>query len=107
MDAHYISLLQTGIMSEYPVMSTSQGTYVRIEQTSEVIRVTYEMCRVGGGGAGARELELRTADLVRRTKISLLKNQGHTAHRDSRLACSLSLDLWLFAFDCAKKCSQP
>ncbi len=61
----------------------------------------------GGGGAGARELELRTADLVRRTKISLLKNQGHTAHRDSRLACSLSLDLWLFAFDCAKKCSQP
>ncbi len=31
------------------MMSTSQGTCVRIEQTSEVIRVTYEMC--GGGGA--------------------------------------------------------
>ncbi len=30
------------------MMSTSQGTCVRIEQTSEVIRVTYEMC---GGGA--------------------------------------------------------
>ncbi len=26
----------------------SQGTYVQIEQTSEAIRVTYEMCRVGG-----------------------------------------------------------
>ncbi len=33
---------------EYPVMSTSQGTYVRIEQTSEAIRVTYEICRAGG-----------------------------------------------------------
>ncbi len=31
-------------MEEYRVMSTSQGTCVRIEQTSEVIRVTYEMC---------------------------------------------------------------
>ncbi len=28
-------------MVEYPVMSTSQGTYVRIEQTPEAIRVTY------------------------------------------------------------------
>ncbi len=44
-----IRLLRTGIMAEYPVMSTSQGTYVRIEQTSVVIRVTYEMCRAGGG----------------------------------------------------------
>ncbi len=33
---------------EYPVMSTSQGTYVPIEQTSEAIRVTYEICRAGG-----------------------------------------------------------
>ncbi len=41
----YIRLLRTGIMAEYPVMS--QGTYVRIEQTSEVIRVTYEICRAG------------------------------------------------------------
>ncbi len=39
-------------------MSTSQGTYVRIEQTSEAIRVTYEMCRAGGRG-----LELKTTDL--------------------------------------------
>ncbi len=37
-----------GIMEEYRVMSTSQGTCVRIEQTSEVIRVTYEMCRAVG-----------------------------------------------------------
>ncbi len=44
----YIRSLRTGIMAEYPVMSTSQGTYVRIEQTSEVIRVTYEICRAGG-----------------------------------------------------------
>ncbi len=43
----YIRSLQTGIMAEYSVMSTSQGTYVRIEQTSEAIRVTYEICRAG------------------------------------------------------------
>ncbi len=54
----YIRSLRTGIMEEYPVMSTSQGTYVRIEQTSEAIRVTYEICRAGGRG-----LELRTAGL--------------------------------------------
>ncbi len=54
-----ISSLRTGIMEEYPVISTSQGTYVRIEQTSEAIRVTYEICRAGG----ARGLELRTAGL--------------------------------------------
>ncbi len=30
------------------LMSTSQGTYVPIEQTSEAIRVTYEICRAGG-----------------------------------------------------------
>ncbi len=45
----YIRSLRTGIMAEYPVMSTSQGTYVQIEQTSEAIRVTYEICRAGGG----------------------------------------------------------
>ncbi len=44
----YIRSLRTGIMEEYPVMSTSQGTCVRIEQTSEAIRVTYEICRAGG-----------------------------------------------------------
>ncbi len=55
----YIRSLRTGIMAEYPVMSTSQGTYVPIKQTSEAIRVTYEICRAGG----ARGLELRTADL--------------------------------------------
>ncbi len=44
----YIRSLRTGIMVEYPVMSTSQGTYVPIEQTSEAIRVTYEICRAGG-----------------------------------------------------------
>ncbi len=61
----YIRSLRTGIMAEYPVMSTSQGTYVRIEQTSEAIRVTYEICRARGGG-GARGLELRTAGLNRK-----------------------------------------
>ncbi len=43
-----IRSLRTGIMEEYRVMSTSQGTCVGIEQTSEVIRVTYEMCRAVG-----------------------------------------------------------
>ncbi len=51
---------RTGIMEEYRVMSTLQGTCVRIEQTSEVIRVTYEMCRAGG----VRGLKLRTAALM-------------------------------------------
>ncbi len=60
----YIRSLRTGIMAEYPVMSTSQGTCVRIEQTSEAIRVTYEICRAGGGGGGVvRGLELRNAAL--------------------------------------------
>ncbi len=48
----YMRSLRTGIMAAYPVMSTLQGTYVRIEQTSEAIRVTYEIC--GGGWFGAR-----------------------------------------------------
>ncbi len=43
-----IRSLRTAIMAEYPAMSTSQGTYVRVEQTSEAIRVTYEICRAGG-----------------------------------------------------------
>ncbi len=46
----YIRSLRTGIMEEYPVMCTSQGTCVRIEETSEAIRVTYEICRAGGRG---------------------------------------------------------
>ncbi len=46
----YIRSLRTGIMEECPVMCTSQGTCVRIEQTSEAIRVTYEICRAGVGG---------------------------------------------------------
>ncbi len=50
----YIRSLQTGIMAEYPVMSTSQGTYVRIEETSEAIREKYEMCRARGGVGGAK-----------------------------------------------------
>ncbi len=35
-------------MAEYPVMSTSQGTYGRMEQTPEAVRETYKMCRAGG-----------------------------------------------------------
>ncbi len=50
--------LRTGIMEEYRVMSTSQGTCVRIEQTSEVIRVIRNV-----QSGGARRLELRTAAL--------------------------------------------
>ncbi len=48
----HIRSLRTGIMAEYPEMSTSQGTCVRIEQTSEAIRVTYEICRAGGARTG-------------------------------------------------------
>ncbi len=50
----HIHSLRTGIMAEYPVMSTSQGTYVRLEQTSEAIRETLKMCIAGRGGDGAR-----------------------------------------------------
>ncbi len=55
----HIRSLRTGMMAEYPVKSTSQGTYGRIEQRSEVKRETYKMCRAGG----ARGLELKTAAL--------------------------------------------
>ncbi len=48
----YTRSLRTGIMEEYPVTATSQGTCVRIEQTSEAIRVTYEICRAGGARTG-------------------------------------------------------
>ncbi len=47
-----IHSLRTGIMVEYPVMSTSQGTYVWIEQISEAVRVTYKMRRAGGARTG-------------------------------------------------------
>ncbi len=46
----HIRSLQYGIMMEYPVMSTSRGTYVRIEQTYEAIRETHIVSRAGGGG---------------------------------------------------------
>ncbi len=32
----------------YEEKNISQGTCVQIEQTSEAIRVTYEICRMGG-----------------------------------------------------------
>ncbi len=54
-----IRSLRTGIMEEYRVMSTSQGTCVRIEQTSEV---KGNIRNVQSGGA--RGLELRTAGLT-------------------------------------------
>ncbi len=44
----HIHSLQIGIMAEYPVKATLQGTYGRIEQTSEAIRETYWMYRRGG-----------------------------------------------------------
>ncbi len=59
----HICSVRTGIMAEYPEMSTSQGTYVRIEQTSEAIR---ETCRAGGR---VRGLEVRTAALHQRLHI--------------------------------------
>ncbi len=59
----HIHSFRTGIMVEYLVMSTSQGTYGRIEQTSYVIRDIYEICRAGGGVGGARGLGLGNAGL--------------------------------------------
>ncbi len=54
----HIRSLRTGMMAEYPVKSTSQGTYGRIEQRSEVKRETYKCAE-----RGARGLELKTAVL--------------------------------------------
>ncbi len=65
----YKRSLRTGIMEEYLVMSTSQGTYVLIEQTPEAIRVTYEICRAGGREDWNWEL-LLYADLTQVTFIS-------------------------------------
>ncbi len=45
----HIRSFRTGIMAEYSVMSTSKGTYGRIEQTSYVIREINEMYRAGRG----------------------------------------------------------
>ncbi len=50
-----IRSFRTEILAEYPVMSASQGTYVQIEQTPEVMRETYKCAEWGGG------LELRIA----------------------------------------------
>ncbi len=47
-----IRSLRTGIMEEYRVMSTSQGTCVRIEQTSEVIRVHTKCAERWGARTG-------------------------------------------------------
>ncbi len=59
----YIRSFRTGIMAEYPVMSTSQGTYVRIEQISEGDKSNIRNMQSGG----ARGLELRTADVLEAT----------------------------------------
>ncbi len=56
----HIRSLRSGIMAEYPVMSTSQGTYVWIEQTSEAIRETYKMCRAGGVRTGIENRSCNT-----------------------------------------------
>ncbi len=45
------------------LMSTSQGTYVPIEQTSEAIRVTYQIYRAGGREDWIWELLHYTNDL--------------------------------------------
>ncbi len=61
----HIRSLQYGIMMEYPVMSTSRGTYVRIEQTYEAIRETHIVSRAGGGartGIVNRWLRSRVSD---------------------------------------------
>ncbi len=61
----YIRSLRTGTMEEYPVMSTSQGTYVPIEQTSEAIRVRYEICSAGGARTG---IENRWTNMQKKKK---------------------------------------
>ncbi len=71
-----IRSLRTGIMEEYPVMSTSKDTCVRIEQTSEVIRVTYEMCRAGGARTG---IENRWCSISSSFQNSL-KTSGHRGY---------------------------
>ncbi len=61
----HIHSFRTGIMAEYLVMSTSQGTYSQIEQMSYVIRETYEKCieREGEGRGVARGPGLGNAAL--------------------------------------------
>ncbi len=64
-------------------MSTLQGTYVQIEQTSEAIRVTYKMCRGGGRG-----LELRTAGL----ENSCFRMFNFSAPRQGRTEMSVNVE---------------
>ncbi len=51
----------TGILAEYPVMSTSQGTYVQIEQKPEVMRETYKCAEWGWTGIENRWVNYSTA----------------------------------------------
>ncbi len=108
----YIRSLRTGIMAEYPVMSTSQGTCVRIERTSEAIRVTYEICR--GGGGGARGLELRTAGLgrgyfrtLRNCNIIHLPGYHFTSHWSQIKVVLIFLRFIDIDICCKQACSGP
>ncbi len=48
----HIRSFRTGIMAEYSVMSTSKGTYGRIEQTSYVDKRNKLNVQSGAGGVG-------------------------------------------------------
>ncbi len=48
----------------FPVMSTLQGTYIRIEQTSEAIRQTYNTCRAGGVRTGIENRWIKHAHII-------------------------------------------
>ncbi len=48
----HIHSFRTGIMAEYPVMSTSQGPYGRIEQMLYVIEIHMKYAERGRGGWG-------------------------------------------------------
>ncbi len=91
----YIRSLRTGIMAEYPVMSTSQGTYVPIEQTSEAIRVTYEICRAGGARTGIENRCLNGKVIFwTYTEWNWLKSCELTKYNSVRLVSSLAYRCW-------------
>ncbi len=104
-----IRSLRTGIMEEYPVMSTSQGTYVRIEQTSEEIRVTYEICRAGGGGGTRTGIENRCSRCMTNEKnmCSKISSKYQTWHPPTGWIRSEAIQkntVQSVNFDCPKIC---
>ncbi len=101
-----IRSFRTEILVEYPVMSTSQGTYVQIEQTPEVMRETYKCAEWGGGeGAGIENRWVNYSipfqnTLPQRRLWSRLLFAEYCQSKASRFHWDLNSDRWIQSPEC-------